>query len=149
MSDEDTMVSTDENRPEAGGTGEGQNERLVPVGEAIRYRKRAQAAEKELSELKELHDAQGKELEQLKEQLGKFNTPSLQPPPPSGVLPLDRGRANNVLQGESFSGVMTQGVKETRTGGARNRLEAVATRAAESGKRADVQEYLRVRRAYV
>lgn len=123
MSDEDTMVSTEESRPEAGGTGERQNERLVPVGEAIRYRKRAQAAEQELSELKELHDTQAKELEQLKEQV----------------------EAEAAVNAAS----MTQGVKETRTGGARNRLEAAATRAAESGKRADVQEYLRVRRAYV
>lgn len=123
MSDEDTMVSTEESRPEAGGTGEGQNERLVPVGEAIRYRKRAQAAEQELSELKELHDTQAKELEQLKEQV----------------------EAEAAVNAAS----MTQGVKETRTGGARNRLEAAATRAAESGKRADVQEYLRLRRNYV
>lgn len=123
MSDEDTMVSMDENRPEAGGTGEVQNERLVPVSEAIRYRKRAQAAEKELSELKELHDTQARELEQLKEQV-------------------EAEAAANAAS-------MTQGVKETRTGGARNRLEAAATRAAESGKRADVQEYLRLRRNYV
>lgn len=144
MSDEETRVSAEESRAEAGGTGE---EKRVPVVEAIRYRKRAQAAEKELSELKELHDEQGKELEQLKEQAEKFN--ALQPPPPSGVLSLERGRANNFLQGESHSGVMTQGVKETRTGGARNMLDAAATRAAQSGKRADVQEYLRVRRNYV
>ena len=35
----------------------GGEDRLVPVGEAIKYRKRAQAAEKELSELKVQRDA--------------------------------------------------------------------------------------------
>ena len=74
MSDEEAVVGGEEGRGDGGGT----EEKLVPVGEAIRYRKRAQAAEKELSELKEAHEKQGKELAGLKEKAegGLKDTPS-------------------------------------------------------------------------
>ena len=125
-----------------------QSEKRVPVSEAIRYRKRAQAAEKELLELKERHDKQSEELAALKEiragnvsdrsgQAESLKTPSLlQSTPP--------------LQGESLNkAVKTQGVKETRTSGARGLLQNAAKQAAGSGSRSDVQEYLRIRRSYV
>ena len=119
------------------------SEKLVPVSEAIRYRKRAQAAEKELGELKELHEKQGEEFEQLKQEVELLKTPS----GPSTPSPL---RGTPPLQGESLSStVKTQGVKETRTGGARTMLQTAAKQAAHSGSRTDVQEYLRIRRSFV
>ncbi len=111
------------------------HEKLVPVSEAIRYRKRAQAAEKELAELKEKH---AEEVADLKAQIESVTTPSLL-------------RSTPPLQGESLSSqsVKTQGVKETRTPGGRSLLQNAAKQAAGSGSRSDVQEYLRLRRAYV
>lgn len=106
----------------------------VGAGEVIRYRQQAERAEKELSELKELHEKQGQELAELKDE--KLNTPSLL-------------RGTGPLQGESVNGVKTQGVKELRAGGSRAMLEGAARRAAQSGSRADIQEYLRARRRYV
>lgn len=133
MSDEEAVVSEEEGRQDVRGT----DEKLVPVVEAIRYRRRARAAEKELAELKEVHEKQGKELAELKGKAegGQKDTPS---PANAGTGP---------LQGESF--LKTQGVKETRTGGARGKLQSAARRAAESGRRVDLQEYLRARRAFV
>jgi len=165
MSDEEAVVSEEESRLEAGGTGEGQAEKLVPVVEAIRYRRRAQAAEKELAELKEVHEKQGKELAGLREKMegGLKDTPSpLRGTPPlqgESFLVGDHGGAP-LRQGESVvvgtahptgerAAVKTQGVKETRTGGARVMLAAAAGRAAKSGSRVDLQEYLRARRQYV
>ena len=119
-------------QPAAGGP-----EKQVPVGEAIRYRKRAQAAEKELAELKTRHETQGRELAQLKDT----------------VETLEAGAAAAVPDGaaprRAATPDRTQGVKESRTGGARTRLQTAARQAAVSGSRADVQAYLRIRRHYV
>jgi len=141
MSDEETVVSGEE----SGGV----EEKLVPVVEAIRYRRRAQAAEKELAELKEVHEKQGRELAGLREKMegGLKDTPS----PLRGTPPL---QGESVVVGTAHptgerAAVKTQGVKETRTGGARVMLAAAAGRAAKSGSRVDLQEYLRARRQYV
>ena len=120
------------------------SEKLVPVSEAIRYRKRAQAAEKELSELKELHEKQGEELAALNSSMERKRhdkTADTADPIPSLAL---RAAGNDATRA-----VKTQGVKETRTGGARTQLETAAKQAAHSGSRSDVQEYLRIRRQYV
>lgn len=113
---------------------ETQPEKRVPVSEAIRYRKRAQAAEKELNEVKESHEKQTDELTALKEQ----------------VQALQQAVEQHAQQAaETTVSQMTQGVKETRTGGARTTLQTAARQAAESGSRADVQEYLRLRRNFM
>jgi len=103
----------------------------VPVSEAIRYRKRAQAAEKELDELKQAHEKQAEELAGMKDEVEQLkaavlNDPSLQ-----------------------SNAVKTQGVKESRTSGVRTMLQNAARQAADSGSRADMQEYLRLRRNYL
>ncbi|MBL7215207.1 MAG: hypothetical protein ISS71_05970 [Phycisphaerae bacterium] len=125
------VIDEDQSLPDVSGTEKEQNEKRVPVGEAIRYRKRAQAAEKELSELKESHENQDAELAQLKEQV--------------------QGLENTVKQTVTpeHDNHKTQGVKETRTGGARSMLQTAAKQAAGSGSRSDVQEYLRLRRNFV
>jgi len=120
------------------------NEKLVPVSEAIRYRKRAQAAEKELSELKELHEKQKEELKAMNNSMERQRhdkTTDTGSPIPALAL---RAADNNAAPP-----VKTQGVKETRTSGARNVLQAAARQAAGSGSRKDVQEYLRIRRCFV
>ena len=109
-------------------------EKLVPVSEAIRYRKRAQAAEKELSELKESHNEQSEQLAQLKEQVEGLQ---------------DAVKQSLAAAAENGNGQKTQGVKGTRTGGARSTLQTAAKQAADSGSRSDVQEYLRLRRNFV
>lgn len=109
-------------------------EKLVPVSEAIRYRRRAQAAEKELGELKASYDKQERELAALKEQAPAAAGPAANIPAPAG---------------QTDGPVKTQGVKEARTTGTRTMLQQAAKQAAGSGSRADVQEYLRLRRAYV
>ncbi len=117
----------------------GVSEKLVPVSEAIRYRKRAQAAEKELGELKERLEQQGGEAEQLKQTIETLKTPtSLR-----GTGPLQE--ENHLPQ----ASIKTQGVKETRATGTRTRLQHAARQAAVSGSRTDVQEYLRLRRSFV
>ena len=126
----------------------------MPVGEAIRYRKRAQAAEKELLELKELHEKQGEELVVLKEQaetLEDTAKQSMTVAPAEGsaeenmsTASVDMAPNNSVITGHK-----TQGVRETRTGGARTVLQTAAKQAAHSGSRSDVQEYLRIRRSFV
>ena len=138
------VINEEESRQDAGGTNEGQAEKVVPVSEAIRYRKRAQAAEKELSELKE-------RAESLKSPSPLRGTGPLQ-----GESLLDAKSENPAKQSLTVApdnpvstSYKTQGVKETRTSGARGLLQNVAKQAARSGSRSDVQEYLRVRRQYV
>ncbi len=133
-SEQSAVTSDEESRQDTGGTGDSQSEKLVPVSESIRYRKRAQAAEKELSELKESHNEQNEQMAALKEQVE-----SLQ----------DAVKQSLVAATENDNRQKTQGVKETRTGGARTMLQTAAKQAAHSGSRSDVQEYLRFRRAYV
>ena len=131
--EQSTVTSDEEGRLEAGGTGEGQGEKLIPVSEAIRYRKRAQGAEKELLELKEMHEKQSEELAALKGNAEESENTAKQ------NLTVAPGKISH----------KTQGVKEIRTGGARNLLQTAAKQAAGSGSRSDVQEYLRVRRSFV
>ena len=97
--------------------------------EAMRYRRQAQAAEKELAALREAHQRQAEELARLKEEA--------------------EGKAAAAPEPAGNAGVKTQGVREIRSGSLRGLMERAAVRAAESGRRADLQEYLRVRRAYV
>jgi hypothetical protein len=111
-------------------------EKLVPVSEAIRYRRRAQAAEKELGELKESYEKQEQELAALKEQAETLENTARQ----------SLAAAPGSSPGNNHK---TQAVKEARTMGTRSMLQHAAKQAAGSGSRADVQEYLRLRRQYV
>ena len=153
VNSEDQRVTEDEHAYASVGHGT-QVEKLIPVSEAIRYRKRAQAAEKELLELKELHEKQGEELAVLKGQTGRLEDTAKQS---LTVAPVKDSTGENMPTasvGMAPNNVVstshkTQGVKETRTRGARGMLQNVAKQAAGSGSRSDVQEYLRVRRQYV
>lgn len=155
----------------------GSEEKLVPVGEAIRYRKRAQNAEKEVSVLSEQLKKIEKKNEQLAGELDEIRVDQklVQRLSSAGVSDLEtvllvaKARVKSsdeadvdlvIEQLKKEKGYLFDGAKETsvstRTAGVKERkpsgqrvLEKAAKRAAESGNRADVQEYLKVRRQFV
>ena len=153
------------------------DEKLVPVGEAIRYRKRAQGAEKEASDmakeakqLRELNEKLTGELEAMRTDHELMRTLSS-----AGAVDLEAAvliARSRMADGEEkeiapvvellrqeksylFGGPprrevasKTAGVKEKESGGQRV-LEGRAKKAAASGSRADVHEYMRSRRRFV
>ncbi len=154
-------------------------DRKVPVGESIRYRKRAQAAEQKVQELdSQLHESRAQS-ERLSAELDAMGLErrlagSLVS---AGVSDLDTAMlvVRERLSGEGsdeadvdsvveqlrveksylfggFEGLMaaerTSGVKD-RSANSKSILESTAKRAVSSGSRADVQEYMRVRRQFV
>lgn len=154
---------------------EDQKEKLVPVGEAIRYRKRAQVAEQQAEaieqELKTSKDKSSELEEQVNElQSEKEITAELIS---AGAIDLEAAMmmaksrmkeqddVKSVIkqlrsekaylfseQAEQSTSTKTAGVKNKNTT-ARSVLEASAKKAAVSGSRADVQEYLKVRRQFL
>ena len=152
------------------------DEKLVPVGEAIRYRKRAQIAERQVAGIEEELKAIRKENEQLAGQLKevKLEGELVSKLTSAGAVDLEavvlmakarmeqsegdidlvveqlrkeKGYLFESLEADSIPS-RTTGVKERQSGG-RRVLENAAKRAATSGSRADVQEYLKVRRQFV
>ena len=155
---------------------DGDNPRLIPVGESIRYRKRAQGAERRVEELAgELAEARAEAVrlagelkavqkdQELMRRLAAEGTRDLE----AAVLvakarlasdtEADLGsiieqlkREKGYLFGEKASAevaVRTSPAKEHR-GGA-GAIERAAKRAAGTGSRADLQEYMRKRRSIV
>lgn len=152
------------------------SEKLVPVSEAIRYRKRAQSAEKMISSLEErleevlnqnkqlAEQLNGKELEQ--ELLRKLTAAGAGDLETAVLLVKSRlkesgdGQVDSVIEqlkkekGFLFSEIRpgaaskTAGVKAESSIGQRG-LERAAKKAAASGNRVDLQEYLKVRRQFV
>ena len=153
------------------------SDKLVPVGEAIRYRKRAQVAEKQTSEmsdemtrLREENDAlKGRlgDVEVEQELLGKLSGAGVNDLEAAmlmakkrmdgradrdvdavvGQLQEEKGYLFDALEMPAAAG-RTSGVKD-KTSTGRKVLESTARRAAQSGSRADVQEYLRLRRQQI
>jgi hypothetical protein len=160
------------------GQGEGEDLKLVPVGESIRYRKRAQSAEKKVEvlteQLAEVRSQAGEIAEQLRsvkteqeltQKLAKAGAVDVE----TAVL-LAKARAE-AQEGTDVDGVIEQLKKEKqylfgnqqggsalaqKTAGAKDKassrqavLERAAKKAATTGNRTDLQEYLRLRRNYV
>jgi hypothetical protein len=153
-------------------------DRLVPVGEAIRYRKRAQGAEKEVSELSaNLKDANSKseqltiELENMKlennlvSKLASVGAKDFEAVFLLAKKRLETSDAKDVdsvveqlmkdkehlfvSKHEPISAVgRTSGVRQ-RGDSSRRGLGNIAQKAAASGNRVDVQEYMRARRAFL
>ena len=152
------------------------DEKMVPVSEAIRYRKRAQATEKETYDLQkqlEMTQSQNQKLsddmtgiklgQMLIEKLSAAGACDLEA---AVVLAKDRMKGteqadiDTVVEQlrnekkylfdalEEVAIPKTAGAREKQSGG-RRVLEGAAKRAAGSGSRADMQEYLRVRRQFV
>jgi len=154
------------------------SEKLVHVSEAIRYRKRAQSAEKRVSELEQQLQVGNRKTEQLAEQLSeiKLDGDLVAKLTAAGVNDMEAAilmaKARMDSSGEEVGtdsvieqlrkdkehlfeerttgavAVKTAGVRDKKPGGQRV-LERTAQKAAASGSRADVQEYLRVRRQFV
>ncbi len=150
-------------------------EKLVPVGEAIRYRKRAQSAEQAAEALNEELKASKEQSKQLTEKLQQLENDNAMTMElvSAGAIDLEAAMMmtkSRLKDGEDVKDVVAQlrndkgylfaelaeqavlprtsGVKHKK-GGAMGGLEMAAKRAASSGSRADVQEYLKVRRQFV
>lgn len=152
------------------------SEKLVPVGEAIRYRKRAQSAEKQIGALDQELKTSREKNEQLAGELDemKLEQKLVASLTAAGVSDLEaavliaRARMKgsdgdvdsvveqlrkeksylfDVLETRAVAS-KTAGIKERKSGG-QSVLERAAKRAATSGNRADVQEYMKVRRQFV
>jgi hypothetical protein len=154
------------------------SERLVDVSEAIRYRKRAQSAEQKQAQLEqELVENRG-EVERLNKNLSQMTIERqlIEKLVSAGVRDLDaaviigrtrleddkKATAADVVEQlkkeKSYlfsdaglavaAGTKTSGVKD-KLSGTTGVLERAAKKAAKSGSRTDLQEYLRARRNFV
>jgi hypothetical protein len=161
----------------AAGQEEGDNSKLVPLGESVRYRRRAQSAERRLEELAgELAEARaeaGRLAEELKathkeqelmSKLAAEGTRDLEAAvliakarlsredkaDVAGVVEQLKKEKGYLFGEKSTAGatVRTSPAKEPRQGGAAG-IERAARRATGTGSRADLQEYMRKRRSVV
>jgi hypothetical protein len=159
------------------GAGDNDGSRFVPVAESIRYRKRAQSAEKKLEVLTEqLAQAQAQSTK-LSEQLNNVQTEQklMRQLAAAGAVDLETAVliAQARMQGQTeadVTGVIEQlkkekqylfggatlGMTPTKTAGIKDRLtsnetilERAAKKAATSGSRTDLHEYLRLRRNFL
>ena len=173
-------IDTDENvlSEDTAGHSDNDSSRLVPVAESIRYRKRAQSAEKKVEsmgeQLAEAKSEAAKTAEQLRDiqieqklmhKLAAVGTVDLE----TAVM-IAKARIEGEAQAD-LDGVIEQLKKEKqylfagnnsstatakKTAGAKDRiensqtiLERAAKKAATTGNRIDLQEYLRLRRNFV
>jgi len=152
--------------------------KLVPVGESIRYRKRAQSAEKQAQDLAEQLARASASLEQMEAerdrlQLEKKLTRQLSA---AGAIDLEAAVliAQSRINEDGAAGDVTDCVERLRnekpylfgrgnetatsrkTAGAKERvapnrtaLERAAAQAARTGKPADLHQYLKLRRSFV
>lgn len=153
------------------------NARLVPVTESIRYRKRAQSAEKKIESLTEQLAQAKSQTADLSEQLSDIQTEQklMRQLAAAGAVDLEtavliaRARMQD-KEDADVTGVIEQLKKEkqflfaagspgaapTKTAGARDRvtnnqtlLERAAKKAATTGNRTDLHEYLKLRRNFI
>lgn len=157
---------------------DGESLKLVPVAESIRYRKRAQSAEKKVEVLtEELVEAKAKASEMAEQLIATQTEHELtRKLAAAGAVDLETamlltkakmgtgGHAEldgviEQLRREKqylFAGERRAAATATKTAGAKDRmqsgqavLERAAKRAATTGNRTDLQEYLRLRRSFV
>jgi len=154
-------------------------ERFVPVSESIRYRKRAQAAEKQLAELdgqlrtsNERNEKLTGELEEMRVDrklagglisagVSDLETALLVAKKRLAGVEGDDANAESVVKAlkaekgylfgraEESVGSVRTSPVRERSAGSRGVLEKAAGEAARSGSRGDVQEYMRLRRQFV
>lgn len=170
MSQIDTEINSSEEQ-------EQRNEKLVDVSEAIRYRKRAQAAEQKKAIVEQELVDRNSEIEKLNKNLSQMNVEkqlieklvSAGVSDLEGALIIGKNRIEqdskatasevveqlkkeksylfNEVQTITASG-KTSGVKD-KLSGTKGVLERAAKKAAQSGSRTDLQEYLRARRTLI
>jgi len=159
------------------GASDNDNMKLVPVAESIRYRKRAQSAEKKVEALTEQLAETESQVTKISEQLSKIQTEQklTRKLAASGAVDLETAVliAKARVQGQTeadVDGVIEQLKKEKqylfadsnkavtarKTAGAKERiqnsqtiLERAAKKAATTGNRTDLQEYLKLRRNFI
>lgn len=154
-------------------------ERFVPVSESIRYRKRAQVAEKQLAEFdgqlresNERNQSLVSELEEMKVDrklagslisagVSDLETALLVAKKRLASCEGEGANAESIVESlklekgylfgrtESLVGSVRTSPARDRAIGGRGVLEKTAGEAARSGSRRDVQEYMRVRRQFV
>ena len=160
--------------------GDNENMKLVPVAESIRYRKRAQSAEKKVEDLTEQLAQVKSEATKVSEQLSDIEAEQklMRKLAAAGSVDLETAvlltRARMEGQTEAdLDGVIEQlkkekqylfgggggivtakktaGAKGSAYGGTNNQtvLEKAAKRAAATGSRTDLQEYLKLRRNFL
>jgi len=157
--------------------GDGDNTKLVPVAESIRYRKRAQSAEKKLEVLTEQLAEAKSQAAKLSEQLNDIQLEQklIRKLAAAGALDLETAVliAKARMDGDNdadLNSVIEQLKKEKqylfagssgtvttkKTAAAKERLlnsqailERAAKKAATTGNRTDLQEYLKLRRNYL
>jgi TolA-binding protein len=148
--------------------------RQVPVTESIRYRRRAQSAEKSAQDLADRLAQANEQITQMSEDLEslRFDRKLTDRLTEAGVTDLESAMliAKSRMEGNADIDVeelvtnlktekrhlfarASEPVTARKTNGARDRaapgrtaLEQAAAKAAQTGKRADLQEYLRLRR---
>jgi hypothetical protein len=161
-------------------TGDNENMKLVPVAESIRYRKRAQSAEKKVEDLTEQLAQAKSQATKISERLSDIEVERklICKLAAAGSVDLEtavllakarmEGQTQADLDGvieqlkkekqylfDRNCGVVTTkktaGAKESAYGGTNNQtvLERAAKRAATTGNRTDLQEYLKLRRNYL
>ncbi len=154
-----------------------QDTKLVPVTESIRYRKRAQSAEKKAEVLSEQLAAANQNAMELSEQLNSLQTEQklTRKLIAAGAVDLETAvllaKDRIKSQGETNPDVCIEQLKKekqylfaagggavatTKTAPAKDRmlpaqtaLERSAKKAARTGNRADLQEYLKLRRNFM
>ena len=159
------------------GTGDGDSAKLVPVAESIRYRKRAQGAEKKTEALTEQLAEAKSQVSKMSEQLENIQAEQklTRKLAAAGTVDLETALliAKARIEGQAeadMDGVIEQLRREKQylfasTGGAvtakktavakermqnsHTILEKAATKAATTGNRTDLQEYLKLRRNFI
>ncbi len=169
---EETILSED-----VAGHGDGDSLKLVPVAESIRYRKRAQSAEKKVETLAQALAQAKSQATETTEQLRSIQVEQklTRKLAAAGTVDLEtavliaKARIEG-LDDADLDGVIEQlrkekqylfvsntlGVTAKKTAGAKDRiqdsqtiLERAAKKAATTGNRTDLQEYLKLRRNFV
>jgi hypothetical protein len=162
------------------GASDNDNMKLVPVAESIRYRKRAQSAEKQVEDLTEQLAHAKSQVTEMSERLSdiEFEQKLTRRLAAAGSVDLETAMmlAKARMDGQKdadLDGVIEQlkkekqylfgaapgiasarktaGAKESAYGGTSNQiaLERAAKKAATTGNRTDLQEYLKLRRNFL
>ena len=126
------------------------NLKLVPVAESIRYRKRAQSAEKKIEALAEQLREAKSETTKMAEQLSSIEVEGQTQAGLDGVVEQLKREKQYLFTGSSGA------VTAKKTAGAKDRiqnsqtiLERAAKKAAMTGSRTDLQDYLKLRRNFI
>jgi len=175
-----SQIDTDENilsEDIAGHDDNNNNPKLVPVAESIRYRKRAQSAEKKIETLAEQLAQANSQVSEMAKELSSIRVEQklTHKLAAAGAVDLETAMliAKAKIEAETeadLDGVIKQLKKEKqylfagtstaatakKTAGAKDRmqnsqtiLERAAKKAATTGNRTDLQEYLKLRRNFV